>query len=154
MSDPGKAWGRWEKVARLEQGPGARRATSAPHNQHDPLQPPRSSPTPPGHAHLQVPGTLGRQLPCRLACWEFTSAHVMLLQAGKRGAASPGRLPATRRPLGPGGRLGASLRPRLSCSHGTEPPGSRGTWLLTGGLGMPRMSGGVSEGLESSWGSR
>lgn len=44
--------------------------------------------------------------------------------------------------------------PRLSCSHGTEPPGSRGTWLLTGGLGVPGMRAGVSEGLESSWGSR
>ena len=46
VSDPGKAWGRWEKVARPEQGPGARRTTPAPHNQHDPPPTPDILPHP------------------------------------------------------------------------------------------------------------
>ena len=47
----------------------------------------------------------------------------------------PGRLPATPRPLGPGGRLGASLRLRLSCSHGTEPQGRGGPGFSQEGWG-------------------
>ena len=150
VSDPGEAWGRWEKVARPRQGPGVRqgdpgRSTLAPHDQHDPPEPPRSSPTHPGHAHLQVPGTLRRQLPCRLACWEFTPAHVMLLKAGKRGVASPGRLPGAPRPLGPTGRLGAALRsPPLLLSWDRVP-------RVEGDLASHRRVGGAGN---EGWGFR
>lgn len=72
--------------------------------------------------------------PARL---EYIPAHVMLLWAGKRGVASPGRLPGAPRPLGHRGRLGAALRdpaspacrgqrsqaPALAPTAGSQGPG-------------------------------
>lgn len=72
-------------------------------------QPPDSSPTPPGHAHLQVPSTLRRAMLC---CPEHAPAGVMLSRQARE------RWPASACCLAPE----ATGYP--SCSAWAEPPGA------------------------------